>query len=129
MSPKHGLVIDDNIKNVNVLVRLLAEQGVTSAHLIFPKQLETVLESMDKVDVVFVDLEMPGIDGFDVLERLKSDARFQGVPIVAYTVHVSEMNAAYQRGFDGFIGKPLDPDRFPGQLARIFRGEPVWESA
>ncbi len=128
MSPLHSLVIDDNVKNVSVLVRLLAEQGVTSSQLIIPKQLESVLDSMDKADVVFVDLEMPGIDGFTVLEKLKADARFQGVPIVAYTVHVSEMNAAYQRGFDGFIGKPLDPDRFPEQLARILRGEPVWES-
>jgi two-component system, cell cycle response regulator DivK len=62
------------------------------------------------------------------LEKLKADARYQQVPIVAYTVHVSEINVAYQRGFDSFIGKPVDPDRFPGQLARILRGEAVWET-
>ncbi len=38
--------------------------------------------------------------------------------------------AAYEfrdMGFDGFLGKPLDNARFPDQLARILRGEPVWE--
>lgn len=129
MSQIHSLVIDDNVKNVNVLVRLLAEQDVTTSQLTNPKQLESLLDSLAKVDLVFVDLEMPGIDGFDVLARLKSDPRFQGVPIIAYTVHVSEINTAYQSGFDGFLGKPLDAERFPDQLARILRGEPVWDTA
>lgn len=129
MSIKHALIIDDNLKNLSVLALLLAEQAVSSTQMTNPKLLETLLEGVGKVDVVFVDLEMPGLNGFDVLERLKADARFQNVPIVAYTVHVSEINAAHQSGFDSFIGKPLDPDRFPEQLARILRGEPVWETA
>ena len=128
MSQAHALVIDDNIKNVNVLARLLSEQAVSSTQVTNPKLLDAILHTVGKVDVVFVDLEMPGLNGFDVLEKLRSDAQFEDVPIVAYTVHVSEMNAAHQHGFDSFVGKPVDPDRFPGQLARILRGEPVWES-
>jgi hypothetical protein len=45
---------------------------------------------------------------------------------VAYTVHVSEINTVYQMGFHSFLGKPLDSDLFPDQLARILRGERVW---
>jgi two-component system cell cycle response regulator DivK len=71
---------------------------------------------------------MPGLNGYDVLAQLRTDMLFQTVPVVAYTVHVSEINAAHEKGFDSFIGKPLDPDRFPDQLARILRGEPVWET-
>jgi two-component system, cell cycle response regulator DivK len=37
------------------------------------------------------------------------------------------MNKAKSSGFDGFLGKPLDPDRFPDQIRRILAGEPVWE--
>jgi two-component system cell cycle response regulator DivK len=37
------------------------------------------------------------------------------------------MNRARAAGFNGFIGKPLDPDRFPDQVRRLLAGEPVWE--
>jgi two-component system cell cycle response regulator DivK len=37
------------------------------------------------------------------------------------------MNKAKNSGFDGFLGKPLDPDKFPDQIRRILNGEPVWE--
>jgi DNA-binding NarL/FixJ family response regulator len=60
---------------------------------------------------------------------LKSYEYLGRVPVVAYTVHVSEINRAYQLGFHSFIGKPIDPDKFPDQLARILRGEPVWATA
>lgn len=129
MSQAHALIIDDNIRNVNVLARLLSEQTVSSTSVTNSRLLETTLGTTDSPDVIFVDLEMPGLNGFDILKRLKADARFQGVPVIAYTVHISEMHEARQRGFDGFIGKPLDPDRFPGQLTQILQGIPVWETA
>jgi two-component system, cell cycle response regulator DivK len=71
---------------------------------------------------------MPGLNGYQVIEALKADARFASVPFVAYTVHISEIQAAHQRGFDGFLGKPLNADKFPDQLARILKGEQVWET-
>ena len=127
MQQAHALVIDDNIKNVNVLVHLLALEGVTSTQVTKPALLEATLTDITHVDIVFLDLEMPDIDGYTVLNKLTVDARFQAVPIVAYTVHVSEINTAHRQGFHSFLGKPLDPDKFPGQLARILRGESVWE--
>jgi two-component system, cell cycle response regulator DivK len=51
------------------------------------------------------------------------------IPIIAVTAEAStdQMNKAKDSGFDGFLGKPLDPDRFPDQIRRILAGEPVWE--
>lgn len=123
---KHALVIDDNPKNVNILAMLLTEQGVSSTLVTHPNQLEAKLADLTPVDVVFIDLEMPGMSGFDVLHHLKADGRFVGVPMVAYTVHISEMNLANQEGFDSFLGKPLDSEKFPEQLTRILNGEGVW---
>jgi two-component system cell cycle response regulator DivK len=37
------------------------------------------------------------------------------------------MDRARAAGFDGFLGKPLDPDRFPDQIQKILNGQPVWE--
>ncbi len=128
MSQPHALIIDDNSKNVMVLANMLAEEQVTTTNVTHPQQLDGVLSNLSGVDVVFLDLEMPGLDGYQVLEKLKADARFQGVPVVAYTVHVSEIHTASQLGFDSFLGKPLNADKFPSQLQRILRGEPVWET-
>ena len=127
MNQAHALIVDDNVKNMSVLSMLLSEQGVSATQVINPTQIDVALQGIDRIDVVFLDLEMPGISGYEVFELLKSRTHFQAVPVVAYTVHVSEINTVHQQGFDGFIGKPIDPDRFPDQLARILNGQPVWE--
>ncbi len=126
MSKAHVLIIDDNVKNVNVLANLLDDEDITHTEVTNPHRLEQTITSIEGVNIVFLDLEMPGIDGYQVLSRLKADERFAGVPVIAYTVHVSEIHQASQSGFDGFIGKPIDPDRFPEQVARLLRGEAVW---
>jgi two-component system, cell cycle response regulator DivK len=129
MTQPHALLIDDDAKNLGVLARLLAKQGVTSTEIINPMRLEEFLADMPRVDVAFIDLELPNTSGYEVLELLRNDERFTNVPLVAYTVHVSEINVALRQGFDSFIGKPLDANRFPDQIQRILRGEQVWEAA
>lgn len=128
MSKAHALIIDDNVKNVNVLANLLADENVSFTRVSDVNRLEAVVADLSAVNVVFLDLEMPGLDGYQVLEWLKSLDQFAGVPVIAYTVHISEIHHANQLGFDGFIGKPLDPDRFPAQLERILSGGQVWET-
>jgi two-component system cell cycle response regulator DivK len=123
-----AIIIDDNSKNLSILARLLRTEGITSIQLTHSSGLEAALEQAENLAVVFLDLELPGDDGFTLLSRLKSDPRTQSVPVIAYTVHVSEINVAHRHGFDGFIGKPLDSEKFPEQLERILRGEPVWET-
>jgi len=127
MSKAHALVIDDNMKNVNVLAGLLSLEDVSSSLVTDPRRLDATLGGLTQVDVVFLDLEMPGLNGFDVLEKLHRTPQFENVPIVAYTVHTSEIDVVAQHGFHSFLGKPLDPDKFPEQLSRILQGERVWD--
>ena len=124
---QRALVIDDNAQNRKVLVQLLAKQGVDSTEVPDSRKLGTNLPTMGPIDVVFLDLEMPGLDGYDVKNLLRE--QLGATPIIAYTVHVSEMNVVRQSGFDGFIGKPVDNARFPDQLARILNGQQVWDRA
>lgn len=124
---QHALVVDDNSSNVEALRLLLEREGVTSTTLTSVRDLPEVLDSLEYVDLVFLDLEFPNHHGFDILAQLQTDARLAGTTFVAYTVHTSEQNEARQAGFHSFIGKPLDVQRFPGQLQRILSGERVWE--
>jgi CheY-like chemotaxis protein len=126
MSHSHALIIEDNNKNVQVLGNMLSKEGLTHTDILDSTLVAGVLQELDQVDVIFLDLEMQDLNGYDILQMLKSDVRFNSVPVVAYTVHVSEINTAYEYGFHSFLAKPLDSDRFPEQLAMILRGERVW---
>jgi two-component system cell cycle response regulator DivK len=122
-----ALIIDDNQSNINVLGMLLRNEGVTYHEVLQPADIESAVASGGPFIVVFLDLEFPTNNGFSIIERLRAMDALAGVPIVAYSVHISEIEQARKAGFDGFLGKPLDADRFTDQLRRILDGEPVWE--
>jgi CheY-like chemotaxis protein len=82
---------------------------------------------MHRIDLALVDLEMPYMNGYEVLQHLRDDLGLS-IPIVACTVYANEMAAAKSSGFDGFIGKPIKFRDFPGQFERIMNGEGVWEA-
>jgi two-component system cell cycle response regulator DivK len=126
MAHVHALIMDDNAYNVEVLQRLLTALNCDYTTLQDPSRLEEIVPELDQVDIVFLDLEMPKLNGYQMLQILKDDLGLT-VPVVAYTVHTSEMDEARALGFDGFLGKPLDPARFPDQLARLLAGQSVWE--
>lgn len=66
-----------------------------------------------KPDLLLLDIRMPVIDGLDAMRTLKADPAFAATPIVALTAHAlpQERDAALQAGFDGFLSKPLSPDK------------------
>lgn len=126
MTPIHALIIDDNQDNVAILAQMLTMEGIQSTRVQDPTKLEGLLRSLPKTQVIFLDLEMPKLNGYQIFNQLRSINEFHNVPIVAYTVHVSEINTVRSLGFHSFLAKPLDQDNFPVQLARILNGEPVW---
>lgn len=123
-----AMVIDDNPKNLQILAKMLAAEGAETIEVPRSLMLEPMLDEIEALDVIFLDLEMPGLNGYEVLEIIKANPRFSEVPVVAYTVHVSEITVAHKLGFHSFLGKPLNMEKFPDQLARILAGEHVWET-
>ncbi len=122
----HALIVDDNFTGLEVLRELLDTIGVRSTTVQQPSKLGQTLAELDRIDVVFLDLEMPHIDGYEMLQELRNHWGISA-PIIAYTVHISEIDTARKLGFDGFLGKPVDIDRFPNQFERIMNGGSVWE--
>jgi CheY-like chemotaxis protein len=70
---------------------------------------------------------MPSSNGYTVLEYLQRNNRFDGVPVVAYTTHISHLNDAKRAGFHSFLGKPIDGRNFAKNLEKILKGQAVWE--
>lgn len=124
------LIVEDNFNNFLLMARLLAFLGVKKCEWKASgwKVLEFA-ETLGAIDLILMDLMLPDADGFQSLDSLRSHPRFEKVPIVAVTANASPgyVQRARVVGFDGFIGKPLDPDRFPDQVRRILAGEEVWE--
>jgi two-component system cell cycle response regulator DivK len=124
------LIVEDNLNNFILMTRLLAFLGVKKCEWKASgwKVLEFA-ETLGDINLILMDIALPDADGYESLASLRSHPRFEEVPIVAVTADVSVKNVARAReaGFNGFIGKPLDPDRFPEQVRRVLQGEEVWE--
>jgi CheY-like chemotaxis protein len=127
MSTKHALIIDDDANNLEVLSEILSMLGLDCIAVQDVTKLEDMVSELQQADVIFLDLEMPKIDGYEMLDILKNNIGTTA-PIVACTVHLNEINTARDLGFHSFIGKPIKADRFPDQLERILNNEPVWEA-
>ena len=123
--PPHALIIDDDPFSIEVVARLLQGQHIDYTAVSDPTEVEGLLPQLAIIDVVFLDLEMPKIDGYQMLDYLRE--WLPNVPVIAHTVHLNEVNAARHEGFHSFIGKPVRMDRFQEQLSRILNGEAVWE--
>ncbi|MDZ7959447.1 MAG: response regulator [Aulosira sp. DedQUE10] len=63
-----------------------------------------------KPSVILLDLNLPGIDGRDILERLKQDTSFKEIPIVVFTTssNPKDIELCYQKGANGYLVKPMD---------------------
>lgn len=127
MANLHALIIDDDAYSIHIMERLLDQEDITYTPVADPTLLDEVLPTLDKVDIVFLDLEMPRRDGYEVLNLLRERID-PNVPVVACTVHTAEIGNTRRHGFFSFVAKPLDTDRFSDQLHRILSGISVWES-
>lgn len=127
-------VIEDNVSNHTAMMKLLSLAGALSANCISRysgqgvRQVATAYE--EPFDLILLDLKLPHEDGYQVLAQIRAEPFFRASRIIAVTGQVTaeEMRKARQAGFDGFLGKPLLPHRFPSQLQRILKGESVWET-
>jgi two-component system cell cycle response regulator DivK len=138
LSPEPGLrpqdayvlIVEDNLNSLALIVRLLNMVGIKGYS--WKASGWHVLEhvrNLPNVDLILLDLRLPFEDGYEVLRKIRSERRLAKARVVAVTAEATpaEMEKAQKAGFDGFLGKPLDIDRFPDQLSRILRGEDVWE--
>lgn len=124
----HALIVDDNAENLEVLARLLGANDVSYTAIQDPTDIPAVLDREDHVDMVFLDLEMPKRNGYELLDVIRAQYGTKA-QIIACTVHTSEIDHAHEAGFDGFISKPLNPTQFAKQLKQIQNKIPVWDAS
>ncbi len=125
------LVVEDNVSNFVLIARMLGYLGIHCEWKTSGYEVVEYADTLPRLDLILMDIRLPYEDGYGAQKKIRAAERFKSVPIVAVTAEASleQMNKAKGAGFDGFLGKPLDPDRFPDQIRRILSGEQVWEFA
>lgn len=111
------LVVDDNEMNRDMLSRRLARKGHTVEVAESGLRALEMIEETD-FDVVLLDIMMPGIDGYETLERIRSDRDSGDLPVIMATAkdQSEDVVAALKLGANDYVTKPFD---FPVVLARV----------
>jgi two-component system, cell cycle response regulator DivK len=123
------LVVEDNVSNFVLIARMLGYLGIHCEWKTSGYEVVEYADTLPRLDLILMDIRLPYEDGYGALKKIRASERLKRVPIIAVTAEASQeqMEKARSSGFDGFLGKPLDPDRFPDQIRNILAGEPVWE--
>jgi two-component system cell cycle response regulator DivK len=134
MSLLHGEPV---LRGKTVLVIEDVTENMRLFHVILSMEAAQVLEARDgqegieiarseQPDLILMDMQLPGIDGFAAARLLREDARTQGIPIFFLTASAMEEDRlrAFEAGCDGYITKPIDPTRFVRQIADFFQDLP-----
>lgn len=107
-----ALIVDDEVKANELLARIVKLKGYTT-HSEFTGG--TAIEAVESrpFDVVFLDLMLPDIDGFEVCRRIKSRPESKATPIVMVSAALADENRAkgMQAGADGYVAKPYTPNQ------------------
>ena len=102
------LIVDDQEPNVNLLEQMLREAGYTSVVSTMDPHEVCALHRKNRYDLILLDLQMPGMDGFQVMEALKANDADGYLPVLVITAQPGHKLRALQAGARDFISKPFD---------------------
>ena len=103
------LIVDDQAVNVQLLEYLLTTTGYTRVSSTTDPRRVAALHAEHRYDLVILDLHMPGMSGFEVMEALKPFETESWLPVLVVTAEPDKKLAALDAGARDFVGKPFDP--------------------
>ena len=123
------LLTEDNEINQQIAVELLEDTGAMVKVANNGREAVDILSNGPQpplFDVVLMDLQMPEMDGYQATAKLRSDARFAALPIIAMTAHatIEERQRCLAFGMNDHISKPIDPSALFETVARYYRSAP-----
>ncbi|MEW6104337.1 MAG: response regulator [bacterium] len=124
MSQKKVLIVEDDADISEIIKAILEMEGyeVTTA---YDGMSALDVSYQKKPDLILLDIMMPGMDGWDVLKRLKACRKTLHIPVAMVTARISaeEKTKAFREGAEEFITKPLHIDDFLRRINRLFHKE------
>lgn len=117
--PNSYLVVEDLLKHAGFKHFYHRNSG--------PKLMQLV-EALPQVDLILLDIGLPGEDGFAIIKRLHAHPRTEHSHIAAVTANIMHQTRlrAKDAGFDSFISKPIRPDQIVDQIRSMLQGSTFW---
>lgn len=126
---KRIVLVEDNITNMAVFATTLRQHGVQVIQEPWNTNTVGFLLSHLPVDLILLDIMLrSGISGYDVFDQLQAEPRLRDIPVIGVSSldAETEIPKAKEKGFAGFISKPISIVKFPDQLVACLEGEKVW---
>ncbi|MBE3027045.1 sensory box protein/response regulator [Janthinobacterium sp. BJB1] len=119
------LIIEDNATNMELMVYLLRAFGYTPLAAYDGEEGVRMARS-EVPDLIICDVHLPKLDGYGVVAELKKDPLLRKIPALAVTAlaMVGDRERLLEAGFNGYIGKPIEPDLFVAELESFLPGAP-----
>jgi len=110
MPGKRILVIEDHEENRRLLRDLLTSFGYELIEAVTGEEGLTAAEA-ERPDLVFMDIQLPGIDGYETTRRIKANPSLREIPVIAVTSYALSGDdvKAFAAGCDAYVTKPFDP--------------------
>jgi two-component system cell cycle response regulator DivK len=123
------IVVEDDPNSQIIILDLLRIAGATQCYA--RKSVTSAVafaERLPGVNLFLADINMPQESGFDLLQIVRQHEKLHQAKVVAVTAGTlaEDIQKVKKLGFDGFIGKPLNPRSFAQQVQDILNGEAVW---
>src|ERR671931_2059183 len=109
MAGERVLVVEDNEKNMKLFCDVLQATGYATLEATTGEDAIELAQSQEPA-LVLMDVQLPGIDGVEALERLRRDERTASIPVLALTAQAmsGDRERFLEVGFDGYLAKPVD---------------------
>ena len=117
------LIVEDNELNMKLARDILQAKGYATLEAISGE--DGVRMTTQKLpDLVLMDIQLPGINGIEAFQQLRSDPRTAAIPIAAFTASVTptDRTRITDAGFDAFLSKPIDLKEFVATVKRLAEG-------
>ena len=118
------LIVEDNPANLQLMEYLLRAFGYST--VVATDGTEGVAQASSELPaVILMDLQLPGLSGYDAARQIRSTQALRAVPIIAVTAFamVGDRERILSQGFDGYIAKPISPETFVSQVATFLTAQ------
>jgi CheY-like chemotaxis protein len=113
LSGKKALVVDDDVRNIFALSSLLERHGMSVVSATTGQEAIDHLESRSDLELVLMDIMMPEMDGYETMQRIRKDARYKRLPIIALTAKAmkGDREKCLEAGASDYIAKPVNTNQ------------------
>jgi CheY-like chemotaxis protein len=108
---KKIMVVDDDMRALFALTRVLSEHGMNVIKADSGERALELLNTTPEIDLILMDIMMPGLDGYQTMQRVRNQERFISLPIIALTAKAmpEDRQLCLDAGANDYMTKPIDP--------------------